>query len=150
MKIEVPYLNLKQTLLCLKLQVIDSLPFNEAFIDSSIKTPRELFNYLKPQLKYKNDPKGVEYLQTMQTLLGKNKGKGDCDCFTITTLSACYFLNFDPVYVVLVGKSKKAPTHIYTEVYDKETNKMVILDFTNPFFNMERKYNYKQRILFNI
>lgn len=149
MVIEVPYVSLKHTLLCIKLQVKDSLSFVPQYIPSNIDTPRELFEYLKPDLKYKKDPEGVELLQTMQTLMNRN-GRGDCDCFTITALACSYYLGFKPLYVVLAGNSALAPSHIYAAMYDRSEGKICAFDLTNPVYNMQRPYKFKQKLLFNI
>jgi hypothetical protein len=149
MVIDVPYENLTHTLQCIKLQVIDSLPYVEDFIPSDIETPKQLFKYLKPQLTFKSDPRGVEYLQTMQTLF-RNNGFGDCDCFTITALTALYWLNIEPIYVALTGNNKYAPSHIYVEVYDEYRGGITPFDLTNAVYGMERKYKFKQRLLFNL
>jgi len=149
MVITVPYKNLTHTLKCIKLQVIDSLPYIHNYVDSSINTPKQLFKHLKKQVTFKADPHGVEYLQTVQTLMN-NGGFGDCDCQTILALTAFQYLNFNPCYVVLVGNNSINPSHIYTEVYDREAREIKAFDLTNPIYNMQRPYKYKQRILFKI
>lgn len=147
--IDVPYVDLEHTLKCIKIQVIDSLNFVSDFIPNTIQSPEGLFYFLKPQISYKKDPKGIELIQEAETLIN-NGGRGDCDCFTVLGLSSAYKLGFNPLYVVLVGNSKLAPTHIYMEVYDKNKGKIVPFDLTNPKYNMERKYKFKQRIPFKI
>lgn len=149
MVVDVPYQNLKHTLKALKVQVIDSIPFMSDYIPSDIDTPEELFRYLRTKVTYKSDPKNIELLQCVPTLMDRG-GKGDCDCFTILTLSACYYLNFKPQYVALVGRSPKAPSHIYSEVWDPSRGDICAMDLTNPYYNMERNYPYKQRLKFNI
>jgi hypothetical protein len=88
---DVPYTNLTDTLVALKRQVKDSMEYVEEHIPYNIHTPAELFAFLKPQLNYKNDPPGVEFIQTLQTLL-TNDGEGDCDCFTVAALAALTYL----------------------------------------------------------
>jgi len=155
MKLRKNYKNLQDTLKELKKQVIDSLPYVSKYIPSDITTPEELFYFLKDLTKYKKDPKGVELLQSVQTLLSENNyhgtpGKGDCDCFTILVLAACEYLGFAPQQVALVGRTAIKPTHIYSLVYDPNKNKMCAMDLTNPYYCMERKYNYKQTLDFMI
>jgi hypothetical protein len=150
MVIDKPYVSLKDTLLALKRQVKDSMPYVPQYIPYNIDTPKELFEFLKPQLTYENDPKGVEWIKSMQSLFEEHNGHGDCDCFTTTALAALIYLGFEPVYVAIVGKTKTGPTHIYAEVYDPDRGKITAMDFTNPVYNMQRKYNYKQRLLFQL
>lgn len=147
MEVEIPYKNLKHTLQSLKVQVQDSMPFIGDYIPSDISTPEELFYFLRDITKYKKDPKNVELLQTVQTLMDRG-GKGDCDCFTILALAACEYLGFVPQQVALVGKSNKVPSHIYSLVWDEDKNKMCSMDLTNPYYCMERPYPYKQTLNF--
>lgn len=143
------YKDLRSTLLDLKTQVIDSLDFADEFLPDDFEGPRDFFYWLKPQLHYKRDPKNEELLQTFQTLMKRN-GQGDCDCFTIASLAACEILGYGPLYVNLVGKTNLIPTHIYIEVFDPTKDKIKVMDFTNPYYNMERTYKFKQRLLFRI
>lgn len=149
MVIDVPYVSLKHTLLCLKMQVRDSMPYVEEYLPYNIDSPAELFRFLKPQLNYKNDPSGVEWIRTLQTLL-ENGGEGDCDCFTVAALASLIWLGFDRVYVAIVGNTRQGPTHIYAEVYDPTKGKITAMDFTNPVYNMQRNYKYKQRLRFQL
>jgi hypothetical protein len=155
MQVSVPYKNLKHTLQSLKVQVEDSLPYVEDFVPDTIQNPEELFYFLKDLVTYKKDPKGRELLQTVQTLLTNNNwhgipGHGDCDCFTILALAACQDLGFQPQQVALVGNSKFSPSHIYSLVYDHRKKKMCSMDLTNPYYDMERPYKYKQTLNFMI
>lgn len=143
-----PYKDLNHTLRMMKVQIIDSIPFANR-VCPDLRDPRELDAWLRPHLQFKNDPKGVEYLQTMQTLF-KRKGRGDCDCFVITTLACAIVNGWDDLYIDLVGYDKRAPVHIYTDI--TWNGKRCILDFTNPRYDQERKsgkfgpYKYRQRV----
>jgi hypothetical protein len=149
LQVEVPYQSLTHTLQSLKIQVYDSLPHIAKYIPSNIDTPKKLFYYLRLRTKYVNDPKGVEFIQMVPTLM-ENGGKGDCDCFTVLALTAQYYLNFLPQYVDLAGNLKRAPSHIYTSVWDHTQNKVCVFDLTNPYYDMERPYNYHQRLNFKL
>lgn len=147
MKKVLDYKDINQVLTGIKVQIIDSLPFAES-VCPKFETLRELWDWLAPQLHFKSDPKGREYLQTMQTLF-KNDGQGDCDCFVITTI-ACLIVNgFPDVYICLTGRQKSHPVHIYVVVY--ENGDRTVLDFTNRgHFNYERdNYKYIQEIAVN-
>lgn len=140
------YESLDDTLAYLKIQVIDSLEFASKTCPD-FKDPRELFSWLKKRVRYQNDPKGIEYLQTMQTLF-KNGGLGDCDCFVITTLACMIVNDWQGVSIALVGRSKSYPVHIYTVIDWNGERK--VFDLTNNRFNYERPgYNYIQELPVN-
>lgn len=144
-----PYVSLSHTLLAMKVQVIDSMPYVSDYIDNSIQTPEELFYTLKPLLTYKKDPHQIELLQTFQTLMEQG-GKGDCDCFTIASLACFFYLHFKPCYLTLAGNTLFSPSHVYAEVYDNERGEICAFDLTNPYYDMERPYKFKQRLLFRL
>ena len=114
------------------------------------KTPEQLFNWLKPFLRYTPDPPRTELLQSFPTLIKNNfygiPGAGDCDCYSIAMLAACACQNWKgaKLYIKLVGRNKFCPVHIYTgvEINGKEYN----LDLTNKLPLTERNYPYKQKI----
>jgi len=149
MKLKKEYIDINDTLHHIKVQTIDSINFAN-IVCPDFEHPEDLFYWLKENTTYKNDPRDIELLQTMQTLFNKNyhgiPGAGDCDCFTITA-GACFIRcgwNYD---IVLVGRDKRNPVHIYTLVYFK--NKPYVFDLTNPKFNTERPYKYIQEIPVN-
>ena len=82
MELRVPYQDINQTLKGIHRQVCDSLDYcvNNMPV---YKDPVAMFYGLKPLIKYKNDPPGVELLQTVPTLFENNfhgtPGAGDCD-----------------------------------------------------------------------
>lgn len=142
------YTTLDRVLELLKLQVVDSLDFASRTCPKT-NNPEEIWRWLKPKLHFKDDAPGEEHLQSMQTLF-KMGGRGDCDCFVITTLACLIVNNFDGIYIDLVGYDKKGARHIYTDL--ERNGRRIVLDFTNPHYNMERKrgplgeYKYRQRI----
>lgn len=147
MKLKKKYVDINDTLKAIKTQVIDGLPYASKTLPI-IKTPEQLWNYLKPKLIYESDPPNIELLQTYQTLMVNNfhniPGAGDCDCFSIATLTCGIICDFKNMDVLLVGRDRLCPVHIYTQI--KFAGKTYILDFTQPKFNSERFYPYKQKI----
>jgi len=143
----IPYKDINQVLKGIRTQVLDSLDYcvNDM---PSFNNPRQMFEVLKNYVTYKADPKGVELLQTVPTLFDFNvhgvSGGGDCDCLTILTLSMCWANSFGPQKIVLAGRNKKSPAHIWSKV--KYNNKWVDLDLTQPLYNTTRKYKYYQEI----
>lgn len=148
MKGKLPYKDLTQVMRYLKLQILDSIPFAcEVCPEFPSNDPRALFDWLKTWTQYKNDPQGIEYLQCMQTLWD-NEGRGDCDCFTITTVACLAACGYKNIEVILVGREKKRAVHIYVQTIVDGTR--YTLDLTNRDFNKEREYPFKQKLKFKI
>lgn len=145
MKIKVPYQDINQTLKGIHRQVIDSIEYcvNDM---PQYNNPTQMFYGLKPLIKYKNDPPGVELLQSVPTLFENNywgtSGAGDCDCLSILILSMCIAHGWNKQRVVLCGRSKRAPVHIYTQVF--YNGKWYTMDLTRPLINTARKYKFIQ------
>lgn len=144
------YQNLNHALKLFKIQVLEGIPYaqNEC---PKFDTPEEAFNWLKLRTKYKNDPQGTELFQTLPTLLENNfhgiTGHGDCDCFTIAILSILAANNFKNIGIVLVGRNRYNPVHIYA-YYVNDKGEKEFLDLTNKYYNQTRHYSYKQEIPF--
>lgn len=140
-----PYTDINATMRGIRTQVIDSLEYcvNEM---PSFSDPETMFKYLKTMVKYHSDPPGVELLQTVQTLFDNNywgiRGAGDCDCFSILFLAMCVANGFNDQEIVLAGRSKSIPVHIWTRV--KYNGKWYDADLTQTYFNTTRNYPYTQ------
>lgn len=147
MKLKVPYKNIDQTLKGIHTQVIDSLDYCANNMPV-YPDPVSMFYGLKQLIKYHNDPPGVELLQSVPTLFDNNywgiSGAGDCDCFSILVLSMALVHNFGPQRVVLCGRSKMAPVHIFTQIKVNGTWKT--LDLTRPLYNTHKPYKFYQHI----
>jgi hypothetical protein len=95
------------------------------------------------------DPQGTELLQSMPSMFSsKNKhgiyGAGDCDCIVIAALACLEVKNFKKKGIVLAGRSRTTPVHIYNYVNG------VPMDLTNEHFNKERKYAFRQWLPVNL
>jgi hypothetical protein len=141
----VPYTDINATMRGIRTQVIDSLNYcaNEM---PSFNDPETMFKALKNMITYKNDPPGVELLQSVPTLFENNywgkRGAGDCDCFSILVLSMCVVHGWNTQQIVLAGRSKLAPVHIWTRVCFE--NQWFDMDLTEPYFNQRRNYKFVQ------
>lgn len=98
---------------------------------------------------YKLDPRGNELLQTMQTMMEGDyygtPGAGDCDCFTITMLACNEVQPYKcRQWVMLAGREKSNPVHIYSGVDWK--GQSIALDLTNQAAGYERPYPLTQKI----
>jgi len=143
--ITVPYTDINATMLGIRMQVIDSLEYckNEM---PTFDNPEQMFNVLRELIVYKHDPPGVELLQSVPTLFTNNyhgiSGAGDCDCFSILVLAMCAVHGWNEQRIVLAGRTKLAPVHIWTQVQYNGT--WFNMDLTNKYFNVARKYKYVQ------
>ena len=138
------YTNLDRTLAGLRQQVIDSLNYcseQNFYYD----TPRQMYYNMLTRITYKNDPPGVELIQTVPTLFENNfygiPGAGDCDCFTVLTLAIGAVNNWQQ-RVVLCGRDKKNAVHIFSQVYFNGSWQTV--DLTRGLFNAHKKYKFYQ------
>ena len=143
--LKLKYDDINQTLQGIQLQILDSMEYCLTQLPQ-FKDPEELFKWCRLVTTYKNDPPRTELLQSVPTLFEHNywgrSGAGDCDCFTILTIALCMAQGWNKNYIVLVGRSKKAPVHVYSAVEFK--GKVYTLDLTNPYINIERDYKYCQ------
>ena len=141
----VPYTDINATMRGIRQQVIDSLEFcvNEM---PRFDDPEQMFKALKNMVTYKNDPPGTELLQSVPTLFKNNywgiSGAGDCDCFSILVLSMCVAHGWNKQEIILAGRSKLMPVHIWTVVY--VDGKRYAMDLTNAYCNVERNYKFIQ------
>jgi hypothetical protein len=140
-----PYTDINATMRGIRTQVIDSINWTCDNLPK-FSTPEEMFKTLKSMVTYKNDPPGVELLQSVPTLFTNNywgiRGAGDCDCFSILVLTCGVCSGFNDQRIVLAGRSKIAPVHIWTEI--KYKGKWYSMDLTQPFINSTREYRYTQ------
>lgn len=151
MKLKIIKPNLGKVLKYLKIQAVESIEQIPNFFPPNVSSPENFFTLCKGVTKYKKDPRFIEYIQTVQTLFDKNNGRGDCDCFSVLSLSGlAYYGLADQLYICLVGNSKERPSHIYVALDYK--GKHYIFDLTNQYFNFERckNYRYKQTIPINL
>lgn len=149
------YRDINRTVRMLREQVIDSIP-TAYDVCPKMRNPEALFKWLRLNTRYKSDPEGFELIQSMHTLLTPYQhrsghhygpGRGDCDCFVVTTLACLYVQgpewqkNFG---LYLLGRSKKAPVHIYS--YINWRGKDLIMDLTRPYINDAKHYPRWQKI----
>lgn len=141
------YTDINRVLEGLIYQVNDSINFCRSEFPK-FSTPEKLFNFLKLITVYHSDPKDVELIQSVPTLIENNywgiSGAGDCDCFTVLTIAACISNGWNDNQIVLKGRSKKNPVHIYSSTIVDD--QLYTLDLTNTYINTEREYPLTQII----
>jgi hypothetical protein len=147
MKAKFENADLPLTMQGIRKQIQDSIPFAKNFVPA-FGNPKDIFYFLKRNTIYKNDPPGIELLQSMQTLFTNNyygrPGMGDCDCFVISYTAACLSQGI-PCCIVLAGRKKNQFVHILN--YVQFHGSWVPADLTEPVFDQERPYSYKKYFL---
>jgi hypothetical protein len=145
-----PYQSIEDTLRHIRLQVAEGLEYANNNVPL-FYTPIDLFYWLKMRTTYIDDPKGIELIQSLPTLLENNfhnvSGGGDCDCTSTAMLTCLQKQKFGKhSWIKLAGRNKLYPVHIWAGVDYRE--KELSLDLTNKMPNIERKYPYVQKIYF--
>lgn len=145
------YVDINDTLRHIRLQVKEGEQWAKKNVPYFIN-PVEMYYWLKVRTTYKNDPEGIELLQSAPTLFEANywgtPGAGDCDCFSIATLTALNKQKWKaPMWIKLAGRSKSYPVHIWAGTDYK--GEEIALDLTNKKPKEERNYPYIQKIYFN-
>ena len=142
-----PYIDIDDTLGQLMNQTYESLEY-AAEVCPRFSRPEKLYNWLKFNTTFQSDPPKTELLQTMQTLFEHNyhgnPGAGDCDCFVIATIACMKVNGWDDIAIILCGRNRKTPIHIYTAVLDN--GKWQAFDLTNTFYGEERTYPFRQTL----
>ena len=146
MRMKIPYKNIGHTIQMMGKQIEQSLDYASDFTPSNT-TPKELFWILRQNTTYKNDPRGVELLQSMPSMFEDNyhgtPGAGDCDCFTIAAVACCKAAGI-ACRIVIVGNNPTAPSHVYAEVLDD--GQWTPFDLVNPYYGETKDYAYKKII----
>lgn len=145
------YESLEDVLKFIKVQIKDSIEYAKDNIPS-FNNPASLFYWLKDRVIYKNDPATIELIMTMETMMKGERtgtpGAGDCDDFTITGMACLIASGFHKNNIVLTGRNSEAPVHIYISTfYD---GSWYAFDLTNEEFDQERKYKFKQELVFSL
>jgi len=137
------YKSLADTLNMLEKQIAISVPFAEDYCEMVAENPYSLFRFLRSQVIYKDDPEGVELIQSMPSLFLNNyygvPGMGDCDCFTVTACASMIAKGI-PTGFTIYGNDKW-PTHIAADAYDPNRT---IFDLVAPDLGMVREYAWEQ------
>jgi hypothetical protein len=115
-------------------------------IPSSFSNAESIFYFLQAITVYQDDPPDTELIQDAKSIFENNyygiPGMGDCDCFTVLSISALLSRGYkkSDLNIVLAGRHKHTPVHIWLQVQG------IDFDLTEPFFGVKRNYPYLQSI----
>lgn len=145
LKYKIPYNSLNDTLEALTIQAMLSVNYCAQKWGTNNSLSR-IFTIVKQNTTYVNDPRDVELIQSVPTLIENNyhgiPGAGDCDCFSVFLIALLIANGFQPnqIFIVLQGRTIKTPSHIFIECENK------YLDATENHYNTMRNYPYIQKI----
>ena len=135
-RLDLEYKDLDQVIRLIRAKIKESIPFARKTVPNYIHTAPDLFDWLKKKLVYIPDPKGIELLQSMQSLFLDNyhgiKGGGDCDCFVVTGAACLEAMGID--YKIVLSGNGKSPTHVFLMVGPD------CFDLTRPEYGICPKY----------
>jgi len=146
------YVDINDTLRHIRLQVKEGIGWAQQNVPYCIN-PVDLYYWMRIRTKYVLDPDGVELLQSADTMMTDANyhgitGAGDCDCFSILTLTAINNQKWKgKPWIKLAGRSKSNPVHIWAGIDYK--GEEIAMDLTNKKCGEERSYPYVQKIYFN-
>jgi len=140
-----PYKDINDTLYWILEQAKTGVPYCAKSFPK-FADPAQMYEYFKNRVTYKNDPPGVELIQSPGTMFENNywgsPGFGDCDCFVCLLLSCLWANDEYKNYILLYGRSKKWPSHI--SLATEWNGQKYYMDLTERKFDVERPYPYKQ------
>lgn len=147
------YKDLNTTLYWLVQQALTSIPYciEKWGNKNSIE---EIFVIGSQNLKYKNDKKGIEQIQSVGTMMENNihgiPGAGDCDCFStfLIAMLLANGYNSNDVYIYLQGRTKKFPSHIL--IMYKSKGNPIYMDLTEKHLGQKRSYKFYDIIPINL
>ena len=116
--------------------------------NTQAETFQNIWDFVRQNIRYQNDEKGIEQLRTPQRTL--HDKIGDCDDFSILISAILTNLNITHELVVAAYKSKDKWQHIYPAAYDYKGDRYVIDCVPEiPRFNFEAK-PIKNKIIINM
>jgi len=104
--------------------------------DTAEQTFRNIWEYVRKNVRYQNDEIGKEQLRRPQRTI--SDGKGDCDDMSILISSILVNLGYHHELVIAAYKSKDKWQHIYPVAYSSNRQRYVIDCVPEiPYFNYE-------------
>lgn len=103
---------------------------------------RNIFNYVISNVRYIEDPFGVQWVKEPARLLADKSG--DCKSMAIFICSCLKCLNIPHFFRFVSFNGRKEATHVYAVAIDEYGNEIYIDPVVRPVqFNKQEKYTYK-------
>ena len=114
--------------------------------EKSHKGLRDLWNFVKKNIKYKEDPDGVQWIKTPLRLWADRVG--DCKSFTIFICAILKKMGIPYIVRYASYEKSKSISHVYpVALYNGQE---IIMDAVHTTFNEEVKYTYKKDFMSDI
>jgi hypothetical protein len=97
----------------------------------------ELWHFVKENIRYREDPDGVQWIQT-PAYLWHHTRRGDCKSFTVFIASVLHHLGIPYLIRFVSYDRSKVPSHVYPIAFIQ--NSPVIMDAVYIDFNLEKPY----------
>ena len=113
MEYKEPFISPGRTLQLINIQANapENISFAKKYFPSFTK-PGDIWEAIKPKVKFKADPRTVDTIQGIATLFNTNKnihgisGYGDCDCF-VSALASIAIANNLPFQYIIQGNARQ-------------------------------------------
>lgn len=103
---------------------------------------KNIFDYVIANVRYKEDPAGVQWVKTPARLIAD--GVGDCKSMSIFTASCLRSLGIEHFFRFVSFTKRKEATHVYVVALDENGREIIIDPVVRPVqFNKEEPYTYK-------
>lgn len=99
----------------------------------------ELWHFVKEKIKYREDPDGVQWIQTPAYLWHLTR-TGDCKSFTVFITSILHHLGVPYIVRFVSYDRSKVPSHVYPIAFINK--RPVIMDAVFTAFDLEKPYRY--------
>ena len=108
-----------------------------------IETARNIWLWLRKEIKYKKDPEGFQDIRLPRYFHAKKTG--DCKSFTINALAIYHNIYpADKLFFFYAGyvPFTETPTHVYAKIMPASGGPEIIIDGCWYFFNSEKAYTF--------
>jgi len=114
---------------------------------NNFETARNIWNYLRKELKYKKDPNGYQFIKLPRRLTTVKNG--DCKSYSLLAASILSALKMPVIFRYGAYNTELTPSHVYVITKDENGNE-IIIDGVYNYFNKEvpyfKKYDYPMNI----
>jgi len=114
---------------------------------NNTETARNIWNYLRKELKYKKDPNGYQFIKLPRRLTTVKNG--DCKSYSLLAASILSALKMPVIFRYGAYNTELTPSHVYVITKDENGNE-IIIDGVYNYFNKEvpyfKKYDYPMNI----